>query len=389
MNKVFLGLSRRLHDLRVQPDTGITGADVTESDPLSAFAAESGLPAHAPGPTQTPVASGQGLQPLRPSRRVVRWPASVSAFIGLALAVGGLIWGYQQLIPVDAAAPRLAKLNIVTDPEGVEVIINNERKGVSPISVSLTAGAQTVTLRQGSEERVIPLTLAAGSEVTHHIEFRPRPASTPSMGAISVVTEPAGARVEVDGRPRGVSPLALQDLSSADHRVRVIGATGSAERTVAVSPGATTSVVFSLPRAGSPVAGWVAIVAPFDVQVSEGGNIVGTGRAAKIMLPAGRHTILLTNDALQFGSERTVDIPAGQIATLRVDAPKAFISANARPWAEVIIDGTGVGQTPIANLPLTIGSHEILFRHPQLGDRRQTVVVTTKGPNRVAVDLTK
>jgi hypothetical protein len=55
----------------------------------------------------------------------------------------------------------------------------------------------------------------------------------------------------------------------------------------------------------------------------------------------------------------------------------------------VIIDGAGVGQTPIANLPVTIGSHDILFRHPQLGDRRQTVLVTAKGPNRIAVDLTK
>ena len=137
------------------------------------------------------------------------------------------------------------------------------------------------------------------------------------------------------------------------------------------------------------MAGWVAIVAPFDVQVSEGSNIVGTGRSAKIMLPAGRHTFTLTNDALQFDTERTVDVAAGQTATVRVDAPKVPISANARPWADVIIDGANVGQTPIANLSVSVGTHEILFRHPQLGERRQTIVVTAKGPNRIAVDLTK
>ena len=80
---------------------------------------------------------------------------------------------------------------------------------------------------------------------------------------------------------------------------------------------------------------------------------------------------------------------AGQTATLRIDAPKVSMSVNARPWADVIIDGAGVGQTPIANLPVTIGSHDVLFRHPQFGDRRQTFVVTAKGPNRIAVDLTK
>jgi hypothetical protein len=38
---------------------------------------------------------------------------------------------------------------------------------------------------------------------------------------------------------------------------------------------------------------------------------------------------------------------------------------------------------------LPVGTHEITFRHPQLGERTQTVVVTAKGVNRVAVDLTR
>jgi hypothetical protein len=31
----------------------------------------------------------------------------------------------------------------------------------------------------------------------------------------------------------------------------------------------------------------------------------------------------------------------------------------------------------------------VIFRHPQFGERRQTIVVTTKGPNRIAMDLSK
>ena len=62
---------------------------------------------------------------------------------------------------------------------------------------------------------------------------------------------------------------------------------------------------------------------------------------------------------------------------------------NARPWAEVMVDGTSIGQTPIANLQVGVGPHELVFRHPQLGERKQTVVVTAKGPNRIAMDFTK
>ena len=57
---------------------------------------------------------------------------------------------------------------------------------------------------------------------------------------------------------------------------------------------------------------------------------------------------------------------------------------NARPWAEVTLDGSSVGQTPLSNLLVTVGTHELVFRHPQFGERRQSVVVTAKGPNRIA-----
>jgi len=56
------------------------------------------------------------------------------------------------------------------------------------------------------------------------------------------------------------------------------------------------------------------------------------------------------------------------------------VSANARPWADVAIDGKSGGQTPISNLQVPIGVHEVVFRHPRLGERRQTVVVKAGPP---------
>jgi PEGA domain-containing protein len=383
-----------------------------EGDPLHAFTAESGLVSGdelsqqiealtIPEAVKRLSASPQSLPPppsvpspapVRPTRITLRltWSAWASVALAVLATVGGLLWIYPRLAPVDAASARVAKLTILTEPAGVDVLVDGESRGVSPLSLSLDAGNHTITLRQGAEERLLPLTLAAGAEVTHHLEFRPvATAGTTASGGMSVVTDPAGAQVLVEGRPRGVSPLSLTDLPAADYRVRVTGATGSAERTVTVQAGATASVVFSLPRASSsPAAGWLSMTAPFDVLVSEGSNVVGTGRSAKIMLPAGRHALTLANDSLQYSDSRTVDIVAGQTVSVSVIAPRVPFSANARPWAEVIVDGTNVGQTPIANVPVTIGTHEILFRHPQLGERRQTLIVTGKGPNRIAVDLT-
>jgi hypothetical protein len=59
------------------------------------------------------------------------------------------------------------------------------------------------------------------------------------------------------------------------------------------------------------------------------------------------------------------------------------------PWADVSVDGQSVGTTPLANLVVPIGSHEVVWLHPQLGERRQTVAVTAQAPARVGVDFTK
>ena len=40
-----------------------------------------------------------------------------------------------------------------------------------------------------------------------------------------------------------------------------------------------------------------------------------------------------------------------------------------------------IGETPIGNYSLPIGSHEVVLRHPELGERRQTVMVGVGAPD--------
>jgi len=72
-----------------------------------------------------------------------------------------------------------------------------------------------------------------------------------------------------------------------------------------------------------------------------------------------------------------------------IAAPKALVNVNARPWADVLIDGVIVGQTPLSSLSLTVGPHQVVFRHPQFGERTERIVVTARGVNRVAFDFNK
>jgi len=125
------------------------------------------------------------------------------------------------------------------------------------------------------------------------------------------------------------------------------------------------------------------------VQVFEGGRLVGSSRSDRIMVAVGRHDLEMVNEALGYRSTKTVEVAAGQVATVRPDWPKGSMALNALPWAEVSIDGERVGETPIGSVSVPIGAHEIVFRHPDLGEQRHAATVTLNSPARLSVDLRK
>jgi PEGA domain len=309
----------------------------------------------------------------------------ITAVVVTAAATYGLT---RLKLPSFGGGAASGKLTVTTRPEGADVLVDGQPRGVTPLTLALPPGEHSLAIRSGGVERLLPLTVAAGADIVRDLEM---PALSPVSvtGVLSVVTDPPGARVSVDGRQVGVSPATVERLSAAEHTVVVASDTGSAERTVTIGAGRTTSVVFSLPKASGPLAGWLTVSAPFDVQVLEKDEVIGAGGSQRIMLAAGRHDLVIANKAIDFQDTRRVEVAAGKTIALRIDPPKVSVSVNARPWADVLIDGTTVGQTPIANVVVALGSHTVVFRHPQLGERRQTVVVTAKGPNRIAVDLTK
>jgi hypothetical protein len=284
--------------------------------------------------------------------------------------------------PAQTLEARPGRVTLDTRPAGANVLIDEELSGLTPLTLSLKSGHHIITIRRGPEERMVPLEIAAGAEITQYFEF------PVAATRLSVITEPPGARVVIDGEERGVSPVTVGDLTAARHSVRVTGASGSVERSVTTEAGMTMSVVFSLPKASSVEAGWLTVASPFEITVLERAEVVGTSASSKIMIPAGRHELDLVNESLGYQDHRKVEIGSGKTAAIRVDA-RAPLSVNARPWANVMIDGTPVGQTPIGNLLLSLGTHQVVFSHPELGERRQNVVVSARGSNRVAVDMVR
>jgi hypothetical protein len=232
--------------------------------------------------------------------------------------------------------------------------------------------------------RVIPLTVAAGSEVSQYLEF----AEAPATGQLAVGPERAGARVLIDGADRGVAPLTVADLAPGNHLVELQANGATTRHTVTVQAGGTASLISPAgAAAAAPVSGWVTVKAPFSMEVRENGRLLGSTESDRIMMAAGRHELELSSELFAYRVTRIVQVIPGKAAALTLDLPRGVVNLNATPWAEVWIDGEHVGETPMGNLSVAIGPHEIVFKHPQLGEKRHAVSVTLAAPTRLSVDM--
>jgi hypothetical protein len=234
----------------------------------------------------------------------------------------------------------------------------------------------------GPTGRELDVVVTAGGDVSHHIEL-------PEVRTrLHVATVPTGATVRVDGQTRGTAPLDLDDLAPGTHAISVEAGGAAVRRDVDVRAGADNSVVISL-GGGGPTTGWVNVSAPFDVDVYEGARLLGRSRDGQMLLVSGAHELTVTNTDLGYKDTSRVTVTAGATATVRVQPRNGQLSVNATPWAEVILDGNRIGETPIANLAVAIGQHELILRHPQLGEQRRTVVVTLTAPLRIGVTFSR
>jgi hypothetical protein len=135
--------------------------------------------------------------------------------------------------------------------------------------------------------------------------------------------------------------------------------------------------------------GGIKFQTPIELKVLQGDKVFGSTGDGPIIAPEGTYQVDLVNAAYGVRMSRTLIFRAGQIANLSVTIPSGRLSVNAQPWAEISLDGQAKGDTPLANLSVSVGEHEIVFRHPELGERRQTVVVRADQPARASVSFEK
>jgi hypothetical protein len=258
--------------------------------------------------------------------------------------------------------------------------------------VPVSAPAQTRSQR----ERILTwaaialLVVAVGEAIAITRLLLRAPAVVLTDSSITIESPRAGDTVMVDGKAVGSTPLRVR-VNPKTQAIKLVAAAPLAEAagagTAAVIPATDRTAAAIDQAAARQRSGGVAFTAPFELKVFEGDRVLGSTADGPIVAPAGRHELDLVNTALGYRSRQTVTIRSGVIAPVTITPPMGRISINAQPWAQVLIDDALIGETPLANIAIAVGEHQVTFRHPQMGERRERVIVRADAAARVSTSF--
>lgn len=209
----------------------------------------------APAPTRVPADSVREPEPSLPEPYTVtvpeappmwRSPQAVAALLALALLQTAFI-AWRATRPSEGLGGD-GELVVQSRPEGAAVSIDDKDRGVTPLTIRLSPGAHVLQVKAGSAEpRVIPLAIRAGTQTAQYVEMQ----GVATTGVLEVRSEPSKARVTIDGRERGQTPLTLRDITPGDYQVVLERAGWKSTQTVRIEPGATAQLVVPIPRGGA------------------------------------------------------------------------------------------------------------------------------------------
>jgi len=197
----------------------------------------------------------------------------------------------------------------------------------------------------------------------------PGGAAAGPAGELQVESTPPGARVQLDGRETGFTPVTLKDVPAGRHSLVLEGQGGTVRRTVRVQGGERTVARYEIG------AGFLSVFSRIPVEIYNGSSKLGVSGDKSIQLAPGQYKVSLVNTHFHFKADADITIRPGEVTTHTVQLPKGQLVVNTTRGADILIDGDHVGTAPVAPISVPIGTREVTVRHPRLGERRQAVEV--------------
>ncbi len=351
---------------------------------------------------------GTGSEMVEAVRRPTSRKKLVAAVGALTAVVLAAVLTFTLTRTPPPAVPVEGELTVETDPPGATLVVDGMMSMVkSPGTLRMMALDQDVRVRiekEGREPREVTVRLTRQAPSKTISVLLPEEQAKP--GAITLVTEPPGASVVLDGKPQeGTTPLTLPEVASGvEHLIRVSLAGHQEEAaTVKVAPGMTEPVKLVLKALAPPeperppelsadprakkgkkeaLTGEVEITSSPSADIFLGGKRLGR-TPATVKLPVGKVTLTFINAELELRQTSVVQVDAKGKSHSSIEFRKGKIAADAKPWADVYIGEKKLGTTPLAPREVYEGSYTLRLVNSELGAIKAVKVVVQPGKTTV------
>ncbi len=280
----------------------------------------------------------------------------------LILAVAG---GYMALSRRSAQAIGAAVFG--STPDGAEVFVDGAPVGRTPVRVELRAGTHTVEFKRNAVTRTQTIAVKQGAEVPVSVDWNQK-----AIGSLQVNSTPTGAKVSVDGKLRGQTPLTLDDLPAGPHTVLIDSSEGAVRHKVQIAEGVTESLTESI------YPGWLHLSSPIEVTILDGGKPALLDDSNRVLLKPGTHTLRIENRGLAFSQTKQVEIEPGGTTKIAIEVPTSTLTVTGSTGADVFVDGVKAGTTPLTEFRVALGSHDVMVVDKSGVTRHASVKATTK-----------
>jgi hypothetical protein len=303
------------------------------------------------------------------------WRVAVAVAVVAVLATAGL--KVRERWAAAAATPKIGTVVLESVPPDSDLFIDGTAVGKTPLTTELTAGRHVVEFRRRNSSRKLNIDVAAGRSTSERLDWTAK-----RKGSLEVLSDPAGASISVDGTPRGVTPMTIDDLSAGPHTVDLESGSGSVTRQVEIRPDRVAQVTEAL------YSGWLHVSSPIELQISEGSRRLQLDDRNQILLPPGAHELQFDNARFGYRERRSVDIKPGAIVSIAVIPMPSRLTVTASLPAEVLVDERRAGETPLTDHAIDLGTRVVVVKSITGAERRFTITATV-APVSLVVDFSK
>ena len=280
-----------------------------------------------------------------------------------------LYYSYSEIVNISPDAieevdavlkPNFGKLSIDSSPTDAVIMIDGQIKGKTPYTINqIKSGSYNIQLSKDLyhtyEENFI---ITDGSDNERDIQL------TPAFGKLSIVSNPVGAEVFIDGQSRGKTPFELDEFPSGKYFLRVSYALyETIEKEIFIEDGQTNYENLRLEARS----GTLTLTGnPKGASIIVNDERIGTIPVNDYRLAEGMIEIKIEADNFHSRTEY-LNIKRDQSYPLNIDLEHhkgKLIVISEPPDANVFLDNKSEGKTPIVLNEILTGKHHIEIQHP-------------------------